>query len=90
MTPDTSTAFDHTCEVCGQVEHLTATQAFDAGWDYPPTMGMFGVISPRTCGSCQLVDTVWWQIMMDKTPAEQLSAQHCATVQRILAETAFE
>ena len=38
----------HICEVCGRTEVLTPQEAFDKGWDYPPMMGSFGVVSPRT------------------------------------------
>ena len=38
----------HICEVCGRTEVLTPQEAFDKGWDYPPMMGSFGDVSPRT------------------------------------------
>ncbi len=56
--------FLHVCEVCGKRETLTAAEAFRAGWDYPPRMGGFGLIGPRTCGECQMKDTVWWAMRM--------------------------
>lgn len=55
-------AFEHRCEVCGTTALLTPDEAFDSGWDYPPRMGMWGVISPRTCGHCSIADTLWWAI----------------------------
>lgn len=51
--------FWHYCEVCGKKEYITAEQAFNNGWDYPPQMGAFGVLSPRTCGDCGIMDTLW-------------------------------
>ena len=41
---------------------MTPQEAFDQGWDYPPRMGIYGVISPRTCGKCSITDTVWWKL----------------------------
>lgn len=40
--------FWHYCEVCGKREFLTAKDAFDSGWDYPPRMGHFGLLGPRS------------------------------------------
>ena len=37
------------CEVCGKVKILTTDEAFEKGWDHPPFIGEFGVVSPRTC-----------------------------------------
>lgn len=54
--------FWHYCEVCGKKEFITAKEAFDAGWDYPPNMGHFGLLGPRTCGNCQMKDTLFWKI----------------------------
>lgn len=54
--------FYHYCEVCGKKEWLTPEQAFNDGWDYPPRMGTFGILSPRTCGKCSITDTLWWKI----------------------------
>lgn len=54
--------FWHYCEVCGKKEFITAKDAFDSGWDYPPNMGQFGLLGPRTCGSCQLEDTLFWKV----------------------------
>lgn len=52
----------HICEVCGKAKIMTPEQAFNEGWDYPPRMGAFGVVSPRTCGNCGMVDTLWWAL----------------------------
>ena len=54
--------FWHYCEVCGKKEFITAQEAFDSGWDYPPHIGAFGLLSPRTCGNCRMIDTLYWKI----------------------------
>lgn len=76
----------HICEVCGKNEILNSEQAFKNGWDYPPRMGAFGVISPRTCGNCTVNDTLWWALMVDKIPSENLDDNKKATLDRILNE----
>ncbi len=54
--------FWHYCEVCGKKEFITAKEAFESGWDYPPDIGYFGLLGPRTCGKCLLKDTLYWKI----------------------------
>lgn len=54
--------FWHYCEVCGKKEYITAQEANDKGWNYPPIIGVFGVISPRTCGQCSITDTLFWRV----------------------------
>lgn len=80
-------AFTHWCEVCGKEEMLTSDEAFSAGWDFPPGMGTWGVVSPRTCGSCPMDATVWWAVAMDGYDAEQLSSAQRRVVARIRDET---
>ena len=36
------------------------------GWDYPPRMGTFGIVSPRTCGDCSMMDTLWMALQSGK------------------------
>lgn len=78
----------HVCEVCGKEEVLTPDEAFEKGWDYPPRMGMFGVLSPRTCGDCAMVDTIWWKLMYQNVKPEDLSDKDKLTLSRILNEPA--
>lgn len=74
------------CEVCGKTEILTPQEAFDLGWDYPPMMGRFGVLSPRTCPNCNMMDTVWAEVtLMGKKP-EDLTKKQQKTILRIIAE----
>ncbi|MBN3455670.1 hypothetical protein JNN96_16765 [Mycobacterium sp. DSM 3803] len=76
----------HICEVCGRTEILTPAAAHKDGWDYPPKMGQFGVISPRTCPDCPNTATVWWAVVMDGLSEDMLSDAQRAVVARILAE----
>jgi len=56
----------HICEVCGKTKIMTPEQAFNEGWDYPPKMGAFGIVSPRTCGDCSMMDTLWMALQSGK------------------------
>ncbi len=56
----------HVCEVCGKTKIMTPEEAFNEGWDYPPRMGTFGVVSPRTCGDCGIEDTLWMALQSGK------------------------
>ncbi|MDO2981414.1 MULTISPECIES: hypothetical protein [Mycobacteriaceae] len=76
----------HVCEVCGKSEILTPSEAFDAGWDHPTRMGQFGVVSPRTCGSCPMSATVWAALVLEGHSREDLSEAQVDTLARILAE----
>ena len=58
--------FWHYCEVCGKKEYITAKEAFDLGWDYPPDIGHFRVLGPRTCGVCPINATLFWRINTEK------------------------
>lgn len=76
----------HICENCGKEEILSSEDGYKQGWDYPPKMGTFKIVSPRTCGECGITTTLWWEITCNKTPAEQLSEKHRQTLKRILTE----
>jgi len=76
------------CEVCGVEETLTEERAYQKGWDYPPKMGAFGVISPRTCPNCVINRTLWWALTVDHYEVGMLTDQQKATLQRILGEPA--
>ena len=76
----------HICEVCGKKELLTPEEAFEQGWDYPPKMGTFGIISPRTCGNCSMQNTVWWKLECQNIQPQQLSNKDKETLNRILNE----
>ncbi len=76
----------HICEVCGADEVLTPEAAHEAGWDYPPKMGVFGILGPRTCSQCSVGQTAWWALTMDGFTVDMLSETQQATVARILEE----
>lgn len=63
-----SRPFWHYCESCGAKIYCTAQEAFDSGWDYPPRIGTFGVLGPRTCGNCTMIDTLYLKVMKQKIP----------------------
>ncbi len=60
----------------------------DEGWDYPPKMGSFGVISPRTCGDCNMTKTLWWALVQEKNKIEELSPEQLVVLKRIQNEPA--
>lgn len=79
--------YNHVCEVCGHTEVLTPEEAFSKGWDYPPQMGVFGVISARTCGNCLMDKTLWWKFTMGEVnDVSDLTESELVTLNRILGE----
>lgn len=84
--------FWHYCEVCGKKEYITAQQAFDTGWDYPPHMGSFRILGPRNCGKCLMKDTLYWKvttqnkIFLPIVVDEMLTPEESTTWRRIQAE----
>lgn len=78
----------HWCEVCGEERLLTPEEGFEAGWDFPPRMGSFGVVSPRQCPSatCGISKTAWWALTVDHVRPSELGERHQATIGRIARE----
>lgn len=76
----------HVCEVCDRTETLTPSEAFDNGWDYPPRMGAFGVVSPRTCGDCPVTGTVWAALMLEGKGQGDLTEKQMKVIARIIGE----
>ncbi len=75
------------CETCGKTETIDDEEtAYKLGWDYPPKMYEFGVVSPRTCGNCSIDTTLWWQLVAENVPVEELEERHKQTLKRILTE----
>lgn len=87
---DDSPAFVHWCEVCGLELLLTPEIAYSLGWDYPPKMGQFGVISPRTCGACGIEGTVWFALSTKQVTVETMSDEQYKKALRIVGEKAKE
>ena len=84
-----SRPFWHYCECCGTKVYCTAQEAFDAGWDYPPHIGMFGLLSPRKCGKCALADTLFWKVQQQSLPLvieKSLTEKELKTWRRIRKE----
>lgn len=78
--------FVHVCEVCGKTKVMTSEEAYMEGWDYPPYMGTFGVVSPRTCSDCMMIDTVWWALVNEKKTYNELTEKQKETIRRIQRE----
>ena len=78
--------YKHICEVCGRTEVLTPEEAFEVGWDYPPRMGAFGIVSPRTCPDCSMMDTVWAALMLKHETPDDLTDDQKRTLLRIINE----
>jgi len=76
----------HICEACGKEEILTPQQGFDQGWDYPPKMLEFKVVSPRTCGNCSINETLWWVLSVEGKQIADLDEKQLQTLNRILRE----
>ena len=77
----------HICEVCGKTEVLTPEEAFFQGWDYPPRMGAFEIVSPRTCGNCVITGTLWWALQTGKIKSmSNLNEQQKEVLTRIQNE----
>lgn len=84
-----SRPFWHYCEVCGAKVFCTAQDAFDAGWDYPPQLGRFGLLGPRTCGECDITNTLYWKVQQQTLPIvveSTLTKEELKTWKRIKKE----
>ena len=78
--------FEHWCEACGTTAMLTSEEAFEAGWDFPPQMGAWGVVSPRTCGGCGIEQTLWWALTVEKKSIDDCTPHQRQVLARILNE----
>lgn len=85
--PDTEHLSEYVCEVCGLTEVLTEEEAYKAGWDYPPFIGAWRILSPRTCPGCPIVHTAYWYIL-NRTPedTDPVPDRHLKTIIRIMEE----
>lgn len=73
----------HICEVCEKSEIIDSDLAFDKGWEYPPIMSSFRILSPRTCPNCTIEKTVWWALAMEGKSLEDLSKRQIEVLTRI-------
>lgn len=73
----------HICEVCEKSEIIDSDLAFDKGWEYPPIMSGFRILSPRTCPNCTIEKTVWWALAMEGKSLEDLSKRQIEVLTRI-------
>jgi len=78
--------FWHYCEVCGKKELLTADEAFEQGWDYPPGIYCFRLLSPRKCGNCSIAETLWCKLTTGKKNFSELTGAEWETLKRIWNE----
>lgn len=78
--------FEHWCEGCGTTAILTSQEGFEAGWDFPPRMGAWGVVSPRTCGDCTIDRTLWWALTVEKKGVAGCTPHQRQVLARILNE----
>ncbi len=74
------------CEACGATAMLTSEEGFEAGWDFPPRMGAWGVVSPRTCGNCAINKTLWWALTVEKKSTDDCTPQQRQVLAQILNE----
>jgi hypothetical protein len=67
---------------------MTPEEAFNEGWDYPPNIGTFGVVSPRTCGdgNCNLTKTLWWTLVQEHKDVKNLTEEQKTVLRRIQNE----
>jgi hypothetical protein len=86
MTASENNPFPHICEVCELETNITSETAYTTGWDYPPGIGVFGIVSPRTCPDCMMTETAWYALACDKKPYNELTEKQKAAVKRILSE----
>lgn len=78
--------FWHYCEVCGKKELLTADEAFEQGWDYPPGIYFFRLLTPRKCGNCPITETLSIKLATGKKSLSELTDSEWETVKRIMNE----
>jgi hypothetical protein len=82
--PNEENLSHYLCEVCGKEQDLTEKEAFSQGWDYPPFVGFWGILSPRTCGDCPIDKTAYWHVLTNGT--SEIPENHLRTIKRVLAE----
>ena len=76
----------YTCEICGKTAVMTAEEAYREGWDYPPYIGDYGVVGPRTCPDCPMMETAWAALTLENKEFTELSDKQKETIRRIQGE----
>lgn len=61
-------------------------ESYEAGLDYPPNMGAFGIVSQRTCPDCPINKTVWWKMAVEHRDPNSMSDDDKTVIERILHE----
>ena len=73
------------CECCGKEQIFDdLEQAYKEGWDYPPYIGEFGLLSPRTCGDCTIDKTVYWKVVANGY--DNINSHDIEVIERIKRE----
>lgn len=71
------------CEVCGKEQiYDNLEDAYNDGWDYPPYIGEFGILSPRTCPDCDITRTVWYKFQS----SDRINIHDLKVIERIKNE----
>lgn len=78
--------FEHWCEACGKTEVFSSEEAFERGWDFPPRMGAWGTVYPRTCSNCSINKTLWWALMVEKKTIDKCTPHQRQVLARIMNE----
>lgn len=77
--------YKYICESCGEEQiYNTPEEAYQDGWDIPPYIGTYGVLSPRTCPYCTIENTVYWKVMF--SGSDHLSTHDIEVITRIKNE----
>lgn len=84
---DEETKLKYECETCGRIDECTEEEAYQMGWDYPPFIGVWGIVSPRTCPGCGIDTTAYWFLTNRKAEDQgPIPERHMLTLKRIMAE----
>lgn len=75
--------YKYICESCGKEQIYDIPEdAYKDGWDIPPYIGSYGVLSPRTCPDCTIDKTVWWKLQY----SDNLNSHDIQVIERIKRE----
>jgi hypothetical protein len=77
--------YKYECEACGRVDECPEEEAYQAGWDYPPFVGAWGIVSPRTCPNCLIDQSAYWYLL-NRQENDPIPENHVKTLLRILEE----